>query len=105
MPVEFHAATPIEVYTITAADYLTAVAVGFVLVLAAAGFAAWVFSAGTGSEPTPPEVDARAAAETVELPEEVRRRSSGPRTGNLHGPVYHRSADDTVVIKPAGTRR
>ncbi|MEV1013707.1 hypothetical protein AB0I89_23440 [Micromonospora sp. NPDC049801] len=103
MSVEF-TATPIEVATITAADYLVAVGLGFVLALAAAALGAWVFSQGGECEPPPADTDSWESAETQELPESVRRRS-GLRTGTLHGPVYRRSDDDTVVVKPAETRR
>ncbi len=105
MPVEFVAATPIEVYTITAADYLVAVGMGMLLALIAAGFGAWVFS--QGGEPTAPdrvEVDSPESVKTLDLAELPARRS-GPRTGTIHAPQYRRSDDDTVVIKPAETRR
>ncbi len=101
MPVEFHAATPIEVYTITAADYGIAVAVGMVLALVAAVLGAWVIRLGAAPEQPPAEPDSRESAETVEL----QRRRTGPRTGSLHGPVYRRSDDETIVIPPAETRR
>lgn len=89
---------PVEVYVITPADYLGAVAAWFGVTLLATGFAVWVF----WPEKTPPpvEVDAPEAVKTVELP-----RRSGPRTGTIHAPQYRRSDDDTVVIEQAGTRR
>lgn len=101
MPVELYGATPIEVYTITAGDYLVAVVVGMLVALLAAGFAAWVFWPEQ-PEPTPPPVavDPPEAVETVEIP-----RRSGPRTGTFHAPQYRRSDDDTVVINRAETRR
>ncbi len=104
MFVDATAATPIEVATITAADYLVAVGLGLALALAAAALGAWVILLGREYEPTPPETDSQEAVETQELPESVRRRP-GPRTGTLHGPVYRRSDDETVVIEPAETRR
>ncbi len=100
MPVEFVAATPIEVYTITAADYAVAVGVGFLLILLAVALTALVLSPERSEPTTPVEADAPEAVKTVELP-----RRSGPRTGTIHAPQYRRSEDDTVVIKPAETRR
>ena len=103
MPVELFAATPIEVYTITAADYLVAVGMAGLLALLAAGLGALVFSlGGEPADPEPSEVDSPEAADTVELP----RRRSGPRTGTIHAPQYHRPSDDaTVVIERVETRR
>lgn len=106
MPVEFHAATPFEVYTITAADYGITVAVGILIALLAAGLGMWVFwpEREPTSTPAPTEVDSIGAAKTVEIP-----RRSGPRTApTIHAPQYgqHVRPDDvTVVMQRAETRR
>ncbi|MCG5464158.1 hypothetical protein MED01_002323 [Micromonospora sp. MED01] len=101
MSVELHAATPIEVYTITAADYAVAVGVGMLVALLAVTVTAWVFwPEKPDTTPTPVEVDAPEALKTWEIP-----RRSGPRVvATIHAPQYHRSNDDTQVIEPAETR-
>ena len=102
---EFHAATPIEVYTITPGDYFRWVAAWTVVTLLAVGFAAWVFlpRGEDDGASTPVETDSPESAETVELP----RRRSGLRTApTIHAPQYHRPSDDaTVVIERVETRR
>ncbi|MET8278206.1 hypothetical protein [Micromonospora sp. NPDC005174] len=89
--------------TITAADYLVALASWFGLTLLAVGVAVLLLRPSLDQpEPQQVETDSPEAAKTVELP----ARRPGLRTApTIHAPQYRRSDDDTVVIKPAETRR
>ncbi|MEV2239450.1 hypothetical protein [Micromonospora sp. NPDC049891] len=83
---------PIEVYTITPLDYLTAFGVAVALVVLAMAAVVWVMlpdtKAGGGEEPVE-------SAETVELP----RRNRPHSTGTVCAAGYRReTADDITTV-------
>lgn len=83
---------PIEVYTITPLDYLTAFAAALALVLLAMAAVMAVMWPDARADV---DEDAVESAETVELP-----RRSGPRsTGTVCGAGYRReTADDVTTV-------